>query len=240
MLADATRMRADLVAEAVLLLGDVAGLFQQRQVDVAFDVALSAGISIPVPGAAEVAALLDDADILDPGLAQTRRGQEAAEAAADDHHVDRVGERLAGEAGLDVRIVDIVAEVGGDLDVLVIGRRGAAAGRARGGTSRAGHRDRSRGSRSWASPYRRHEQRPMRHSCEILYADCQLQAILVFLRLAHYRRFLGVVLFVFIGQTWFCLTWDAMAHRCNNRHYLPVFTKSKIWSVSRLSAVLIE
>jgi hypothetical protein len=29
-------------------------------------------------------------------------------------------------------------------------------------------------------------------------------------------------------------------HRCNNRHYLPVFTKSKIWSVSRVSAVLIE
>ena len=120
-LADATRMRADFVAEAVLFLGDVAGLFQQRQVDVAFDVALSAWIAIPVPGASEVAALLDDADILDPGLAQTRRGQEAAEAAADDHHVDRVGERLAGEAGLDMRIVDIVAEVGGDLDVLVIG-----------------------------------------------------------------------------------------------------------------------
>ena len=121
MLADATRMRADLVAEAVLFLGDVAGLLQQRQVDVAFDVALGAGIAIPVPGASEVAALLDDADILDPGLAQTRRGQEAAEAAADDHHVDRVGERLAGEAGLDIGIVDIVAEVGGDLDVLVIG-----------------------------------------------------------------------------------------------------------------------
>jgi hypothetical protein len=33
---------------------------------------------------------------------------------------------------------------------------------------------------------------------------------------------------------------DATAHRCNNRHYLPVFTKSKIWSVSRVSAVLIE
>src|SRR6516164_11182413 len=55
-LADATRMRTDLIAEAVLLLGDVAGLFQQRQVDVAFDVALCTWISIPVPGAAEVAA----------------------------------------------------------------------------------------------------------------------------------------------------------------------------------------
>ena len=69
---------------------DVAGLFQQRQIDVAFDVALSAWISIPVPGAAEVAAFLYDANILDPRLAQARRGQKAAEA-AHDHHVDRVG-----------------------------------------------------------------------------------------------------------------------------------------------------
>src|SRR6516162_788119 len=46
--ANATRMRTDLVAEAVLLLG-VAGFFQQREVDVAFDVPLSAWISIPVP-----------------------------------------------------------------------------------------------------------------------------------------------------------------------------------------------
>src|SRR3979411_3075058 len=63
-LANATRMRTDLVAEAVFLLGDVAGLFQQRQVDVAFDVALSTRISIPVPGAAKVAAFLYDANVL--------------------------------------------------------------------------------------------------------------------------------------------------------------------------------
>src|SRR6476620_12640403 len=68
-LANATRMRTDLVAEAIFFLGDVTGLFQQRQVDVAFDVALSAGISIPVPSATEVAAFLYDANILDPRLA---------------------------------------------------------------------------------------------------------------------------------------------------------------------------
>jgi hypothetical protein len=51
---------------------------------------LSAWISIPVPGAAEVAAFLYDTNILDPGLAQARRGHETAEAAADDHRVDRV------------------------------------------------------------------------------------------------------------------------------------------------------
>jgi len=44
----------------------------------------------------------------------------------------------------------------------------------------------------------------MRNSCEILYADCHLQAILVFVRLAHDQRFVGavllfvLVLFVFI------------------------------------------
>ncbi len=48
-------------------------------------------ISIPVPGASEVAAFLYDANILDPGLVQACRGQEAAKAAPNDHHVDRVG-----------------------------------------------------------------------------------------------------------------------------------------------------
>ena len=82
--------------EGVLLLRDVAGLLQQRQVDVALDVALRAGIAVPVPGAAEVAALLDDADALDPGLAQPGAGHQAAEAAADDQHVDLVGAAARG------------------------------------------------------------------------------------------------------------------------------------------------
>src|SRR5579872_4023085 len=119
-LADPARMRTDLVAETVFFLRDVAGLFQQRQVDVAFDVALRAWISIPVPGAAEVAAFLDDANILDPGLAQARRRQQSAEAAAHDHHVDRVGEWLAGKAGIDVRILDKVPKIAGCLHVLII------------------------------------------------------------------------------------------------------------------------
>src|SRR5579872_6202672 len=119
-LADAARMRTDLVGETVFLLRDVAGLFQQRQVDVAFDIALRAWISIPVPGAAEVAAFLDDANILDPGLAQARRRQQAAETAAHDHHVDRVGEWLAGKAGIDVRILDKVPKIAGCLHVLII------------------------------------------------------------------------------------------------------------------------
>ena len=83
----------------VLLLRDVADLLEQRQVDVRLDVAHRARVAVPVPGAAEVAALLDDADVVDAGLAQPRAGEQAAEAAADDDDVDLVGERLALEAG---------------------------------------------------------------------------------------------------------------------------------------------
>ena len=81
---------------------------------------IAPGIAVPVPGAAEVAALLDDADVLDAGLAQPRAGQQAAEAAADDDDVDLVGQRLARERRLDVGVVDEVGEVAVDLDVLLV------------------------------------------------------------------------------------------------------------------------
>ena len=66
--ADALAVREDLRAVHVLLRRHVPGLFQQRQVDHRRRVALRARIAVPVPGAAEVAALLDDADV-DAGLA---------------------------------------------------------------------------------------------------------------------------------------------------------------------------
>ena len=47
----------DLRAVRVLLGRDVADLLEQRQVDVRLDVALRARVAVPVPGAAEVAAL---------------------------------------------------------------------------------------------------------------------------------------------------------------------------------------
>jgi hypothetical protein len=46
--------------------------------------------------------------------------QQAAEAAADHHHLDLVGQGLAGEAGLDVGIVDVAGELPLDLDVLLV------------------------------------------------------------------------------------------------------------------------
>ena len=71
-------MGADLVGEAVLLLRQVAGLLQQGEVDVALDVALGAGIAVPVPGAAEVRAALDDAEAVDAGVAQLYAGINAS------------------------------------------------------------------------------------------------------------------------------------------------------------------
>jgi len=53
----------DLGDVGVFLLRDVAELFEQRQVAIGFDIALRAGIAVPVPGAAEVSAGLDDADV---------------------------------------------------------------------------------------------------------------------------------------------------------------------------------
>ncbi len=118
--ADATRVGQDFRREGVLLLRDVAGLLEQRQIYVRLNIALRTGIAVPVPGAAEVATFLDDADILHTGLAQTRAGKEASEAAADDQNVNRVGQRRASESRRDVGIIDVVAVVALHFDVLFI------------------------------------------------------------------------------------------------------------------------
>ena len=106
-------------AAGVLLLRHVADLLEQRQVDVRLDVALRARVAVPVPRAAEVAALLDEPDVVDAGLLQAGAGEQAAEATADDDDVDLVGQRLALDR-LDVRVVDVVGELARDLDVLLV------------------------------------------------------------------------------------------------------------------------
>src|SRR5262249_61979344 len=118
--ADRFAVRQDLGRMRVLLPGYVADLLEQRQVDVGFDVALRARVAVPVPGAAEVAALFDDAHVVDPGLAQARAREQSAEATADHHHFYIAGDRVAGEARLDVRIIHEVCELARDLDGLSI------------------------------------------------------------------------------------------------------------------------
>ena len=118
-LGDATAMIEDLRGVGVLLGGHVAGLFEQRQVDERGGVALGARISVPVPGAAEVAALLDDAYIVDAGLFQSGAGHQAGEPATDERNRHVVEQRVALDRR-DVRVVQIRRELAGRLDVLLV------------------------------------------------------------------------------------------------------------------------
>src|SRR5438105_2427939 len=95
--ADPLGMLPDFGALGVFLLGDVAGLLEQRHVDVGFGVAGQAGIAVPVPGAAEVGAALDDADVrgIDTLLAQIGACREPAEAAAGNDRLDLADNGLA-------------------------------------------------------------------------------------------------------------------------------------------------
>jgi hypothetical protein len=74
---------------------DAVELLQHREVDVRLDVAHHPGVAVPVPGAADAAGLVDDADPLDAGLAQLGAGEDPGDPAAHDHHVDLVGHGLA-------------------------------------------------------------------------------------------------------------------------------------------------
>ena len=119
LLADAATVLEDLGRVRVLLRRHVPGLFEQRHVDERRGVALRAGIAVPVPGTAEVAGLVDDADVVDPGFLDPRARHQAREPAADERERDVVAQRLA----LDdrhVRVVEVVTELVGQLDVLVV------------------------------------------------------------------------------------------------------------------------
>ena len=109
----------DLGGQRVLLGGHVAGLLEQRQVDHRRGVAHGAGVAVPVPGAADVAAALDDAHVVDAGLLEPGAGDEAGEAAADDRHRHLVVQRLPLDP-LDVGVVEEVGEATGRLEVLVV------------------------------------------------------------------------------------------------------------------------
>lgn len=125
--ADRPRVLPDLLAGRVPPLRDVVQLFQQRQVDVRLDVAVDARVAVPVPGAAEVAALLDHPDRRHARLPQPGTGEQPAEPAAEDHHLDAVVQRFTGELPVGVRVFVVVAELAGDLLILPAARRPDAA-----------------------------------------------------------------------------------------------------------------
>ena len=77
----------DLRLEHVLHGGDRADLFEERQVDVRLHVARSTRVAVPVPGAPEVTAALEDEEVVDALLRQARRGEHPGEPATDDHDI---------------------------------------------------------------------------------------------------------------------------------------------------------
>src|SRR5690348_242565 len=120
---DGAAVFEDLRRAGIFLDRHVADFFEQRQINVGFDVAGRARIPVPVPGAAVVAALLDHAEVLDAGLAQPRAGEQAAEAAADHHDFDFVGQWCTRKSGLDIGIIEVMREVALDLAILLVAVR---------------------------------------------------------------------------------------------------------------------
>ena len=116
---DTAGMLKNLRRAGILLHRHVAGLFQQRQVDIALDIARSARIAVPVPGAAEVATLLHHADIFEPRIAQPGCRQKAAETAADHTHLDMIRNRIARHQ-LAVGILDEMGEFAHHVHILVV------------------------------------------------------------------------------------------------------------------------
>ena len=147
--ADPLGVLEDLGDEGVLLLRHVAELLEQRQVAVRLDVALRAGVAVPVPGAAEVAAGLDDAEVGDALLGQPAAASRPLNPppmmATSTSSV--IGSRR--EARLDVRVVlGVAGERRRPSRCTGRRRRRAAACRARAGSSRAARRGRSRDHRA--------------------------------------------------------------------------------------------
>ena len=114
----------DLEARRELHRRDVAHLLEQREVAVGLDVAGDARVPVPVPRAADVAALLAEADVVEPGLAELVPQQQAGEPGADDEHVALVRQRLTRHRVGRVDVLQVLGELA--LHRHVVG--GAAAG----------------------------------------------------------------------------------------------------------------
>src|SRR5205823_14457654 len=70
----------------------VAGLFEQWQVAVGLHVTGDAGIAVPVPGPADVTALLAEPHVVEPSLPKLVPEQQAGEAGADNDDFTLVGQ----------------------------------------------------------------------------------------------------------------------------------------------------
>ena len=97
-------VRKNLRRKCVTVGRHEAGFFEHRQVHVRLNVTHRARVTIPVPGAAEVAALFDDAEVVNAELAKIRCFKHSAETAANNDGVNVGNLRLTCEARFDIRI----------------------------------------------------------------------------------------------------------------------------------------
>ena len=123
---DAAAVGEDLRRVAELARRQVAELFQQRQIGVGLDIAGRARVAVPVPGAAEIGALFDHANIFDTGFPQPRAGQQAAQPAADDRHFHLVLERIPNDGIFDIGIVEKIRKLALHLLILLVAIRAQA------------------------------------------------------------------------------------------------------------------
>ncbi len=108
----------DLEARGELHRWDVTHLLEQRQVAIGFDVAGNAGIAVPVPGAADVAALLAETHVGEAGLAQPVPQQQSAEAGADHQDLAFIGQRFARDRRLRIDVVQVFLELALHRDIV--------------------------------------------------------------------------------------------------------------------------
>jgi hypothetical protein len=113
-------------AAHVFFGGNRAGFFQQRKIDIGLGVTGGTGIAVPVPGAAEIGALIDDTDVLHPGLAQPGTGQQPSEAATDNDDIHDIVDGIAHEVGITIGILEQFRHGVADLDVLIVAVRAQA------------------------------------------------------------------------------------------------------------------
>jgi hypothetical protein len=114
---DPVTVLEDLWGMHVLLGGDVPRLLEQGQIDIRLDIALRPGVTVPVPGSAEVTTFLNDAKVAHAPFDEARRRDEPCEPTADDGDGDVLVERLPIHGG-HVGVVEVVGERPGYFDVL--------------------------------------------------------------------------------------------------------------------------
>ena len=89
----------------VTLGGHVAGLFKKGKVGVGLNIAHATGVAVPVPGAAEVAALFHDAEIGDSLVLQVDAREHAGKPATNNDNFSFFNDRITGEVGIGVGIL---------------------------------------------------------------------------------------------------------------------------------------